>query len=84
MTHRRREVTIELLIAHEESQRTFITIQFGRHLLHIIKGAVDAGHRLCDIEITQVTCQCFSIGQDTIGLRHHCRHLMVKTGCQLM
>ena len=75
---------IQLLVAHEKPQSTFVTVQFGSQLLDIIKGGIDAGHGGSYVEVAQVLRQRSRIGQHVVSLLHQVGHLMVQTGRQLM
>ena len=80
MHHRSIQIVIEFGIAHQQSQRAIVAVQLGRHLLHILKGIVNSGHRSGQIELAQIMCQGVGIGKRTIGILQHRRHLTVQAG----
>ena len=68
MHHRGIQVGIETGVSHQESQRTFITIQFGRHLLHILQCGIYISHGGGNVQVVQILRQLVGIGKHTISI----------------
>ena len=65
MHHGGIQIIIQFRVAHQESEGAFIAIELGRHLLHILKGIVDLGHRGCEVQIVEVARQTVGIAQES-------------------
>ena len=82
MYHRRIQMVIEFGVTHEQSEGAVIAVQLGRHLLHITQGVVHFLHRTGEVQLVQILRQIVGIGQHTVGILQHLRHLLVQTGRQ--
>ena len=68
MTHGRRCISIEFLVAHQQAERAIIAVEFGGHLLHILQGIVDLSHRHRDIEVAEILGEGIGIVEHIVTL----------------
>ena len=82
MCHRSVQVLIEFRITHQQAEGTFIAIQFGCHLLHIMQSPVYLLSGGSSIQIIQILRQVIGVCQQTVGILQHLGHLTIQTGRQ--
>ena len=82
MYHRRIQMVIEFGVTHEQSEGAVVTVQLGRHLLHVAQGVVHLLHCSGEVQLVQILRQVVGIGQHPVGILQHLRHLLVQTGRQ--
>ena len=80
---------IELIIVHQQSERTVLTIQLSCHFLHVGKCLVDFSHRIGYINGGKISCQARGVvergsrfSQRIVGFVHHTRHPSVDLSHQ--